>query len=87
MTIVIMPEEAKKQLNALDELLKSYQLSRADDLMEQIEPYWKGLKAQDFKNKYVVIREQLSANIEKAKVFCSQAFETVKEGEELDSSR
>ena len=77
MTIGIKPEEAIKQLNELDILLQSYQLSRADDLMEQIQPYWKGLKAEDFKKKYAVIREQLSTNIEKAKVFCGQAIDTL----------
>ena len=72
MTISVQPKQAKKIVRDLESLLESYRLSQTEDLIEQIKPYWKGEKANDFKKKYVAIKEKLSANIACAKRYCEQ---------------
>ena len=72
MTISVQPEKAKKIVHALESLLESYRLSQTEDLIEQIKPYWKGEKADNFKKEYAAIKEKLSANIACAKRYCEQ---------------
>ena len=72
MTISVQPEEAKKIVHALESLLESYRLSQPEELIEQIKPYWQGERADDFKKKYVAIKEKLLANIACAKRYCEQ---------------
>lgn len=85
MTISVSVNEAKKLISDLEDLLKSYHLSRPEELIEEIEPYWQGSKADNFKKKYAEIKENLSANIARAELFCIQANESLSRIVDLDN--
>lgn len=86
MDIQVEPEEAKRALDRLDALLHVFQLTRANELIDAIGPYWSGQKAEAFRRKIEELQAQLAANIGLANEFHAQAISYVRDLLGLDEN-